>query len=138
MSDTEQVALVTGASRGIGKAIALELGKHGFLVIGTATTEGGAANISQYLEEAGIGVGDVRYHSSQPWPFPSSLMIGCIATLADGASDRLTVDRLELQDARWFDRPTVRAALLGQSTELFVPPPFAVAHHIIRAWAAED
>jgi 3-oxoacyl-[acyl-carrier protein] reductase len=55
MSDTEQVALVTGASRGIGKAIALELGKHGFLVIGTATTEDGAANISQYLEEAGIG-----------------------------------------------------------------------------------
>ena len=54
MSDTEQVALVTGASRGIGKAIAIELGKQGFLVVGTATTHGGANNISQYLAEAGL------------------------------------------------------------------------------------
>lgn len=49
-----QVALVTGASRGIGQAIALELGKQGAAVIGTATTATGAENISQYLNQAGI------------------------------------------------------------------------------------
>ncbi len=54
MSETQQVALVTGASRGIGKAIALELGKQGLLVVGTATTAGGADKISHYLEQAGI------------------------------------------------------------------------------------
>ena len=65
-------------------------------------------------------------------------MIGLIATLADGASDELVIDPVEIEDARWFDRATIRAALAGESKELFVPPPFAVAHHIIKAWAAED
>ncbi len=51
---SDQVALVTGASRGIGKAIAQQLGQQGFIVIGTATTEGGAENISSYLNEASI------------------------------------------------------------------------------------
>ena len=49
-----KVTLVTGASRGIGKGIAIELGKHGAVVIGTATSEAGANNISAYLQEAGI------------------------------------------------------------------------------------
>ena len=61
-----------------------------------------------------------------------------LVTVAEGASDDLTVDTLELEDARWFDRATVRRALEGDSKELFVPPPFAVAHHIIRAWADAD
>lgn len=54
MNDTTKVALVTGASRGIGRAIALELGKQGLIVIGTATSESGAENISAYLSENGI------------------------------------------------------------------------------------
>jgi len=53
MSQENKVALVTGASRGIGKAIALQLAADGYLVVGTATTDGGADKISAYLEEAG-------------------------------------------------------------------------------------
>ena len=54
MSEEPSVALITGASRGIGKAIALELGRLGFIVAGTATTESGAERISAYLSENGI------------------------------------------------------------------------------------
>lgn len=82
-------------------------------------------------EEAGIEVGTVRYVCSQPWPFPSSLMIGCIA-LAE--SEEIAIDRIELDDARWFTRDALRAALAGRRDDLVVPPPFAIAHHLIRAW----
>ena len=85
-------------------------------------------------EEADVRVGAVRYHSSQPWPFPSSLMIGC---LAEGESDAITVDRSELEEARWFTRAEVRAAFAGEA-EFSVPPPLAIAHHLIRAWLDEE
>src|SRR5687767_13115626 len=61
-------------------------------------------------EEAGIEVADVRYVASQPWPFPGQLMIACVAT---AASDALTLDRNELEDAMWADRAEVAAALAG-------------------------
>ncbi|MGH0029354.1 MAG: NAD(+) diphosphatase [Myxococcota bacterium] len=82
-------------------------------------------------EEAGVVVGEVRYLQSQPWPFPSSLMIGCIGI---ALSEELTVDALELDDAKWFTRDALRAALDGRKPDLTVPPPFAIAHHLIRAW----
>jgi NAD+ diphosphatase len=82
-------------------------------------------------EESGVAVGDVRYVKSQPWPFPSSLMIGCIAI---AESEEITVDRVELVDARWFSRSEVRDALDGKPGPLFVPPPFAIANHLMRAW----
>ena len=82
-------------------------------------------------EEAAVEVGEVRYVASQPWPFPSSLMIGCIGT---GESEAITVDRTELQDAAWFDRATVERALGGDQSQLIVPPPFAIAHHLMRRW----
>jgi len=88
----------------------------------------------EVMEEAGIRVGDVRYHASQPWPFPSSLMIGCIAR---ARADAITVDESELEDARWFPRETVLRALRDPTAggEFFVPPPMAIAHHLISAWA---
>lgn len=89
----------------------------------------------EVMEEASVRVGRVRYHTSQPWPFPSSLMIGCIA---EGESAAIEVDPAELEEARWFSRDALRAALDGRRDDLWVPPPFAIAHHLIRAWAVED
>ena len=86
----------------------------------------------EVLEEAGVRVGAVRYHSSQPWPFPSSLMIGCHA---DALTTDLRPDDVEMLSVQWFERATVRRALAGEHAELRVPASFAIAHHLIRAWA---
>jgi NAD+ diphosphatase len=87
----------------------------------------------EVLEEAGVRVGAVRCVSSQPWPFPSTLMIGCFA---EALSRDLHLDGLELEDARWLSRAEARAALSGHGA-VVLPPPFAIAHHLIRAWAEE-
>ncbi len=86
-------------------------------------------------EESGIDTGAVTYHTTQPWPFPSSLMIGCFA---QALTRDLVVDDNELAEARWLDRATVRAVLSGERVEgLWLPPPIAIAHHLIKAWAME-
>lgn len=83
-------------------------------------------------EEAGIRVHSVRYLMSQPWPFPSSLMIACIGRTDDPA---LTLDRAEIEDAMWVDAAAVRAALAGEEGAPFAaPPPMAVAHWMLRSW----
>lgn len=90
----------------------------------------------EIMEEAGISCGPVRYLASQPWPFPSSLMIGCIAEALDA---RITVDKAELDDAQWFSRDEI-AAMLQNSTDLEatprMPPPLSLAHQIARLWLA--
>jgi NAD+ diphosphatase len=84
-------------------------------------------------EESGIDTGAVTYHATQPWPFPSSLMIGCFA---QALTKDLVVDQNELAEARWLDRATARAVLEGTRVEgLWLPPPIAIAHHLIKAWA---
>jgi len=101
----------------------------GFVEPGETVEEAVAREIS---EEAGVVVRDVRYVASQPWPFPSSLMIACHA-FAD--NDAITIDTTELDDARWFTREQVVAAMRGDEDAAFVaPPPFAVAHHLLRWW----
>lgn len=83
-------------------------------------------------EEVGLSAGAVRYLLSQPWPFPSSLMIGC---LCEALSEEITLDRLELEDGRWFSREETRALLEGRhEAGLSAPPPIAIAHHLMRAW----
>ncbi len=83
-------------------------------------------------EEAGIVCGEVKYFRSQPWPFPSSLMIGCHTK---ALSQELTVDHNELEGARWFDRDEVASMLARKHPEgLITPVPIAIAYHIIRAW----
>jgi len=85
-------------------------------------------------EESGVRVGAVRYRLSQPWPFPSSLMIGCIA---EATSEAIVIDPAEIEEARWFERDELRRALAGASDALVVPPPFAVAHRLIRLWVEQ-
>jgi NAD+ diphosphatase len=84
-------------------------------------------------EESGIRIGRVAYHSSQPWPFASSLMIGCHAEALSTEIDR---DAEELEDCRWFDRAEVRQMLAGEHPQnLKAPMPMAIAHHLLRAFA---
>jgi NAD+ diphosphatase len=91
-----------------------------------------AAVARELKEEAGIAVADVRYLCSQPWPFPSSLMIGAHAK-AQGES--LTIDRNELDDARWFTRDEVIAGLDGDPASPFLPPPrSAIARTLLEHW----
>ncbi len=87
------------------------------------------------LEEAGIRVGRVVYHASQPWPFPHTLMIGCYG---EALNDDIEFDGKELENCRWFGREEVRSMIAGDHPEgLGVPPKGAIAHHLIRAWAEE-
>jgi len=87
-------------------------------------------------EEAGVIVGQVRYVASQPWPFPSQLMIGCHAV---ATSDALAIDPNELEDARWFARAEVAEAIeKGEaSTRLKAPTSRAIAHYLLRWWLEE-
>ncbi|HLY07446.1 MAG TPA: NAD(+) diphosphatase [Rhizomicrobium sp.] len=86
----------------------------------------------EILEETGIRTGSVRYLMTQPWPFPSSLMIGCFAEALDAD---IRLDEVELADARWLDRATARALLAGEQIEgIRLPPRIAIAHHLIKAW----
>jgi NAD+ diphosphatase len=94
-----------------------------------------AAVRREIQEEAGVDCGEVRYFASQPWPFPSSLMIGCFA---QARSRALEVDRVELEDARWFSREEARALLERRHPEgLVAPIPMAIAHHLLKRWAYE-
>jgi NAD+ diphosphatase len=86
-------------------------------------------------EEAGIDCGRVDFVASQPWPFPSSLMIGCFA---HAITRGVVVDRTELDDARWFTRSEAKSMLAStHPNALTAPQPLAIAHHLLRAWAHE-
>ena len=84
------------------------------------------------MEESGIRVGRVRYHASQPWPMPHSLMIG---VYAEATSLEIVRDTTELEDCRWFNRTETEAMLaatLGEAAS--APPPGAIAHRLMRDW----
>ncbi len=85
-------------------------------------------------EEAGVRASEVRYVASQPWPFPSSLMVGCIAKVA---SRDLILDEFEIEAAMWVDRAEVAAAMADAPNASFIaPPPFAIAHSLFAYWLA--
>ncbi len=105
----------------------------------------------EVMEEAAIEVGAVRYHSSQPWPYPSSLMIGC---LAEGLSEAITIDGHEIETAKWFERELLREAVTRAGARgadpfrenvegvgpdgLLIPAPMAIAHQLVRHWACGE
>jgi NAD+ diphosphatase len=83
------------------------------------------------FEEAGVRVGRVAYACSQPWPFPSSLMIGCVAEALD---DALTVDPAELEAALWAEKAEGADSLAGASARFTAARPGAVARTLLEAW----
>jgi NAD+ diphosphatase len=86
----------------------------------------------EIFEEAGIRCTDVNYYMTQPWPYSSSLMIGCTAR---ATSEDIIVDRAELEDARWFPRSEAALMLKRQHPDgLTGPHPFAIAHHLVGRW----
>ena len=89
-------------------------------------------------EESGVRVGRVRYLACQPWPFPSTLMMGC---LCEALSEEIAVDPEELAEARWFSRDELRDMVARAATgpddpaQVSVPGPVAIAHQICRRWS---
>lgn len=101
----------------------------GFLEVGESIE---AAVAREVREEAGIEITDIRYVASQPWPFPSSLMLACHAR---ALSEELVIDTTELEDARWFSRQEVCESLRGAENSSFAAPPrTAIARTLLERW----
>jgi len=101
----------------------------------------------EVFEEIAIKVKNIVYHSSQPWPYPSSLMIGCIA---EAENTNIVIDEEEIVEAKWVERELILSALkkaklskgdplektiVDNSEKLLLPPPIAIAHHLLKYWA---
>ena len=116
----------------LGRQAAWPAGRYsalaGFMEPGESIEEACAREI---FEECGLRTRAVRYHSSQPWPFPTNLMVGLLAEVEDGEA---RADQAELEAVVWLAREEVRAALRRES-EVGLPPPLAIAHHLIADWA---
>ncbi|MGH7749244.1 MAG: NAD(+) diphosphatase, partial [Candidatus Dormibacteria bacterium] len=104
----------------------------GFLEPGESIEEACARELS---EEAALRTLSVRYHSTQPWPYPSSLMIGLIATVEN---EDAAPDQSELEEVRWFTREEAKALILGAFPGARAPGALAIAHQLIKAWAFEE
>jgi NAD+ diphosphatase len=100
----------------------------GFVEPGESLEEAVAREV---WEEAGVEIGQPEYIASQPWPFPSSLMLGFIAPWSTGEPRRIDD---ELDDVRWFERAEVEAAVHDREGPLRVPPRFAIARRLLEHW----
>jgi len=101
----------------------------GFLEPGESIEEACAREL---FEEAAVRATSVRYHSTQPWPYPSSLMIGLIAEIE---TDEAVADNIEIDEVRWFSRADAGALIRGELADAKAPPGMAIAHQLIKAWA---
>lgn len=93
-----------------------------------------AAVRREVMEEAGIRVGSVSYLASQPWPFPASLMFGC---LGQALSTEITVDPVELEAACWITREEMVTVIAGTHPEINAPRNGSIARFLINAWLAD-
>lgn len=90
----------------------------------------------ELMEEVNLEVGAIRYHRSQPWPFPSSLMLGCYA---EARSLDFKTDGTEIADARWLTKDEARQRLAGAvEDEIKLPTAIAIASRLIRDWVSHD
>ena len=135
-TDPVVIMLVTDGDRALlGRQAVWPPGRYsalaGYVEPGESIEEAVAREVA---EEAGIAVEAVTYRSSQPWPFPSSLMLGFTARLAGSADLRFDDD--ELEDVRWFERDELRGA--ADAGDVLLPPPVAIARRLIDDWLGED
>jgi NAD+ diphosphatase len=135
-TDPVAIMLVTAPGRVLlGRQASWPAGRYsalaGFVEPGESLEEAVAREVH---EESGVTVGTPAYVSSQPWPFPSSLMVGFTAPWAAGEP---AVRDAELEDVRWFTRAEVAAAAAGRGP-LGLPPPLAIARRLIDGWLRQE
>lgn len=110
----------------------------GFVSPGESLSE---ACIREVKEEVGIDVENPIYKFSQPWPYPGQLMMGMFCHVVDSNNTKITVDKKELADAKWFTKDQVRSVFDGtnpdKGTPFICPPDFTIAHQLIKAWLAD-
>jgi NAD+ diphosphatase len=104
----------------------------GFLEPGETIEE---ACVREVKEEAGLVVTRVTYFASQPWPFPSSLMIGLFAEVS---SEHAVADGKELEEVRWLTREEARQVLDGTHAEVLAPSTLGISRHLLEVWATRD
>jgi NAD+ diphosphatase len=132
-TDPVVIMLVTDGDRALlGRQARWPPGRYstlaGFVEPGESLEEAVAREVR---EEAGVEVRAPRYVSSQPWPFPSSLMLGFVAEYAGG---EVTARDQELEDVRWFSRDELLEIRAGRVDGLHMPPPIAIARRLIDGW----
>jgi len=130
-TDPAVIMLVTHGERALlGRQPSWDRGRYsslaGFVEPGESLEDAVAREV---LEETGVRVTDVRYHSSQPWPFPASLMVGFTARAED---DAITIDPGELEDARWFTRDELRDGVADGTFSL--PSDLSISYRLVVEW----